>query len=130
MAVVSPPNPPSPGLYCDPLWNATLTCFPATGPVTGTARLQLNSRYDGITWQGLNPNDEGTMITNINNQISIFMYGTSNDFDCRTMCRPSRYVIMGGLGGVFRSDELYVAADGTRTYTQTDWRIPPNYLPQ
>jgi hypothetical protein len=129
MAVVSPPNPSAPGLYCDPLWNA-IPCFPNKGPVNNTDKLQTNARYDGITWQGLNPNDQLTMVNGVNSQLSLFMYGTTNDFDCLTMCRPSRYVIMGGTGTPYRCDELNVSATGVVTYLQTDWRVPPAYLPQ
>jgi hypothetical protein len=127
---------PLPGLYADCLWKTSL--LPAT--ITNTSGTYDKaipggaSSVNGIPYTFANPVNEQNMVDNINIAISGYAYGgQTSGYDCKTAVRPCRYVIMTPYGVPTtnpRADQLIINADGSTTFLQTDWRVPPDYLPQ
>lgn len=124
-------NPSFPGLYCDPLWNTSIVPNPSPAP-NNYPKNAVAPSINGALWNLANPTLQSQMITGINSILSGIFYGQADGFDCRTMCLGSRYVVMGGTNspaGTYQADQLIVDGAGNITFLQTDWRIPPNYLP-
>lgn len=117
------PNPTYPGLYCDPLF--TTSVIPANSPITGDPKLALAASINGVVFPYSNPTSQAQMISFVNTVMSGVAYGAPTGFDCATMCRPSRYVIMGGGATPNAADQLLVDAAGNIIYNQTNWQAPP-----
>jgi hypothetical protein len=157
--MANPPalDPSFPGLYSDVLWNTAL--LPAyVVDNLGIRRNKVNSTItsiNGMRWNVDNPTSFDEMIAGINTIISSEIYGSLNGgYDCRKNTYgngttipiitanniPARYVIMGGKPNpeaTYQADQLNIISPGVPgvinvnfTYLQTDWRIPPLYLPQ
>lgn len=120
---------PAPAIYADCLFNTNL--LPAT--VTGSNTQVYNKNVapgtiiNGAAWSYVDPEDQATLINNINQFISLTYYGSGfGGYVCSgptAAVKPCRYVIMHGSSQTppQSAHELLVDGSGNATYINTNW---------